>query len=148
MRKSDKMPGGGGPFEARRFGQQTTANGSRSTKNGPDGCLLGECRTMDGTQDIYADGIGEITLTGGMVRIDLVSLSAQEKDSEGRPRLEFRKRIVLPPEGFLRSFSAMEDLVRQLVDAGLIKRRDAGEVGVPTVSGNGSASRPVATPNF
>ncbi|MBL8891712.1 MAG: hypothetical protein JNL67_17160 [Planctomycetaceae bacterium] len=104
---------------------------------------------MDGMQDVYADGIGEITLTGGMVRIDLVSLSAKEKDSEGRPRLEFRKRIVLPPEGFLRSFSAMEDLVKQLVDAGLIKRREGGEGGVPTVSGNGSAGRPApVSPNF
>lgn len=103
---------------------------------------------MDGMQDVYADGIGEITLTGGMVRIDLVSLSAKEKDAEGRPRLEFRKRVVLPPEGFLRSFSAMEDLVKQLVDAGLIKRRE-GEAAVPSVPGNGSVNRPApVSPNF
>lgn len=104
---------------------------------------------MDGMQDVYADGIGEITLTGGMVRIDLVSLSAKEKDAEGRPRLEFRKRVVLPPEGFLRSFSAMEDLVKQLVDAGLIKRREAGELPVTGVGGNGIADRPAPiSPNF
>jgi hypothetical protein len=104
---------------------------------------------MDGMQDVYADGIGEITLTGGMVRIDLVSLSAKEKDAEGRPKLEFRKRVVLPPEGFLRSFSAMEDLVKQLVDAGLIKRREAGEIAATGVVGNGAASRPASiSPNF
>jgi hypothetical protein len=104
---------------------------------------------MDSLQDVYADGIGEITLTGGMVRIDLVSLSAKERDAEGRPRLEFRKRIVLPPEGFLRSFSAMEDLVKQLVDAGLIKRREAGEAGGSIDAGNGAAGlqRPIS-PNF
>lgn len=100
-------------------------------------------------QDVYADGIGEITLTGGMVRIDLVSLSAKEKDSEGRPKLEFRKRIVLPPEGFLRSFSAMEDLVKQLVDAGLIKRRDGGEGGQGTeVQASASGATPPSSPNF
>jgi hypothetical protein len=105
--------------------------------------------TMDGMQDVYADGIGEITLTGGMVRIDLVSLSAQNKDAEGRPRLEFRKRIVLPPEGFLRSFSAMEDLVKQLVEAGLIKRREAGDAAPSMVTGNGAASvPPPVSPNF
>ncbi len=104
---------------------------------------------MDGMQDVYADGIGEITLTGGMVRIDLVSLSAQNKDAEGRPRLEFRKRIVLPPEGFLRSFSAMEDLVKQLVEAGLIKRREAGDAGPTMATGNGAASAPPpVSPNF
>lgn len=104
---------------------------------------------MDGMQDVYADGIGEITLTGGMVRIDLVSLSAQSKDAEGRPRLEFRKRIVLPPEGFLRSFTAMEDLVKQLVDAGLIKRREPGDAAPSMATGNGAASiSPPVSPNF
>jgi len=104
---------------------------------------------MDSLQDVYADGIGEITLTGGMVRIDLVSLSAKERDAEGRPRLEFRKRVVLPPEGFLRSFSAMEDLVKQLVDAGLIKRREPGDAGSIAETGNGALGmqRPVS-PNF
>ena len=101
---------------------------------------------MDGMQDVYADGIGEITLTGGMVRIDLVSLSAKERDAEGRPKLEFRKRVVLPPEGFLRSFSAMEDLVKQLVDAGLIKRREGRETPNPVASGS-TSSAPVS-PNF
>lgn len=101
---------------------------------------------MDGLQDVYADGIGEITLTGGMVRIDLVSLSAHEKDSEGRPKLEFRKRVVLPPEGFLRSFSAMEDLVKQLVEAGLIKRRE-GENAAPSAAATPPADSP-SSPNF
>lgn len=101
---------------------------------------------MDELQDVYADGIGEITLTGGMVRIDLVSLSAKEKDSEGRPKLEFRKRVVLPPEGFLRSFSAMEDLVKQLVDAGLIKRREGGAPEVKDATA--SASSTPSSPNF
>ena len=101
---------------------------------------------MDGLQDVYAYGIGEITLTGGMVRIDLVSLSAREKDSEGRPKLEFRKRVVLPPEGFLRSFSAMEDLVKQLVDAGLIKRKE-GENAAPSAAATPPAGSP-SSPNF
>lgn len=102
---------------------------------------------MEQLQDVYADGIGEITLTGGMVRIDLVSLSASEKDAEGRPKLEFRKRVVLPPEGFLRSFSAMEDLVKQLVEAGLIKRRE-GEGGAAATTAAATPSNPPSSPNF
>jgi hypothetical protein len=102
---------------------------------------------MDNRQDVYADGIGEITLTGGMVRIDLVSLSAKERDAEGRPKLEFRQRIVMPPEGFLRSFSAMEDLVKQLVDAGLIKRRDQEEIR-GNANSNPTQAAPPVSPNF
>jgi len=34
----------------------------------------------------------------------------------------------MPPDGFLRSFSAMENLVKQLIDAGLVKPRDGEQV--------------------
>lgn len=76
------------------------------------------------SQDIFADGIGEITLSGGMVRMDLVTLQGSQSNSEEKPKLEFSQRVIMPPDGFLRSFSAMENLVKQLVDAGLVKPRD------------------------
>ena len=74
-------------------------------------------------QDFFTDGIGEITLSGGMVRMDLVTLVGSNKDG-AKPTLEVKQRIVMPPDGFLRSFSAMENLVKQLIDAGLVKPRD------------------------
>jgi hypothetical protein len=100
---------------------------------------------MSGTRDFFADGIGEITLSGGMVRMDLVTLVGSQNNPENKPRLELSRRIVMPPDGFLRSFSAMENLVKQLIDAGLVKPRD-GEQPVPT-------EKPVAdkgakSPNF
>lgn len=81
------------------------------------------------SKDIFADGIGEITLSGGMVRMDLVNLVGSQKDSENKPKLEFSQRIVMPPDGFLRSFSAMENLVKQLIEAGLVKPRDGEKIG-------------------
>ena len=83
---------------------------------------------MSESKDIFADGIGEITLAGGMVRMDLVNLVGSQKDSEKKPKLEFSQRIVMPPDGFLRSFSAMENLVKQLIEAGLVKPRDGEKV--------------------
>ncbi len=76
------------------------------------------------SKDIFADGIGEITLSGGMVRMDLVTLTGSQSNSEEKPKLEFSQRVIMPPDGFLRSFSAMENLVKQLIDAGLVKPRD------------------------
>jgi hypothetical protein len=78
-------------------------------------------------EGIFADGIGEITLSGGMVRLDLVTLVGSQNDESNKPRLEFSQRIVMPPDGFLRSFSAMENLVKQLVDAGLVKAREGAD---------------------
>jgi len=74
-------------------------------------------------EEFYADSIGEITLSGGMVRMDLVSLTGKKGEAGNEPRLEANRRIVMPPEGFLRSFGAMENLVKQLVDKGLLKTR-------------------------
>lgn len=94
--------------------------------------------------EIYADTMGEITLSGGMVRIDLVSLagSSQPKVEGEKPKLEPRMRVIMSPDGFLRSFGAMENLVKQLVDAGLVKQRDGQVV---TKEGAGDSAK---SPNF
>jgi len=100
---------------------------------------------MTETRDFFADGIGEITLSGGMVRMDLVTLVGSQNNPENKPRLELSRRIVMPPDGFLRSFSAMENLVKQLIDAGLVKPREGEQAG--------STEKPVVdsgakSPNF
>jgi hypothetical protein len=104
---------------------------------------------MDSNTEIFADGVGEITLAGGMVRMDLVSLVGSQRDKEDPPKMRFKARVIMPPDGFLRSFAAMESLVQQLVKAGLVKRR---EDGVTTeTSGIGDRTlppEPPKSPNF
>ncbi len=97
---------------------------------------------MEKSQEIFADGIGEIVLSGGMVRMDLVALAGAQRDKDDKPKLEFRQRVVMPPDGFLRSFSAMEDLVRQLVDAGLVKPRDGSTVATGPAKGGDKPTSP------
>lgn len=96
--------------------------------------------------EMYADGIGEITLSGGMVRMDLFTLVGSQKDPENKPRLEFSQRIVMPPDGFLRSFSAMENLVKQLIDAGLVKTREGEDA--PVVADKPAGGDAPKSPNF
>jgi hypothetical protein len=98
---------------------------------------------MSVNREIFADGVGEITLSGGMVRLDLVSLVGSQNDENNKPRLEAFQRIVMPPDGFLRSFSAMENLVKQLIDAGLVQSREGGGM----VQSNTSPSS-AKSPNF
>lgn len=100
---------------------------------------------MSDNREFYADGIGEITLSGGMVRMDLVTLQGSQKDSENKPKLEFSQRVIMPPDGFLRSFSAMENLVKQLIDAGLVKPRDGEKPANTSQSGETSKAN---SPNF
>jgi len=104
---------------------------------------------MSDQQEIYADGVGEITLSGGMVRMDLFTVTGKG-DEENQPKIRVNQRIIFPPDGFLRSFSAMEDLVKKLVDAGIIKRKDeaAGGGNSTIEAGSSAPNSPPKSPNF
>ena len=77
--------------------------------------------------DLFVDGVSDISMVNGMVRVDLFSFSATEKGADGSPQPEFRQRIVLSPAGFLETFGAMQGMVQRLQDAGLIRRKDDEE---------------------
>lgn len=92
--------------------------------------------------ELFVDGIGEIGMMGGVVRVDLVSLSTQQRDAEGKPSMVFRQRLILPPEGFLRMFTTMQGLLNRLEEAGVVKRVS----GEPTVVAETQAAP--SSPNF
>ena len=79
--------------------------------------------------DIFIDGIENIVLSQGMVRMDLVrsvSLS-RERDKSGKPVVESSQRIVMTPQGFLRTHGAMERMLNELVGAGVVRGKSEEE---------------------
>lgn len=70
---------------------------------------------------IYCDGISNIALVGGMVRIDLFTLSPNAKDKNGRPAVQFLTQLVMPPDSFLQGLGAMQNLVHQLKEKGVVR---------------------------
>ena len=72
--------------------------------------------------ELYADGISEITVTNAIVRIDLMSLSATEKDEKGNPKAVFRQRIIMPVDAFANAVELMQKALGGLVEAGTIRR--------------------------
>lgn len=70
--------------------------------------------------EIYADGVGEITVTGNIVRIDLVSLSPTQRDASNKPIAEFRQRIIMPVEAFANTAELMKKVLAGLVEAGAV----------------------------
>jgi hypothetical protein len=51
----------------------------------------------------FADGIGRIAIIDGIVRLDLISHSATETDSAGKPKPVFAHRVVMGIDQFLRA---------------------------------------------
>jgi hypothetical protein len=64
---------------------------------------------------IFSDGIGTISIIGGIVRIDFVVLSPTEKESNGQPKAIFQQQLVMGAEAFLRSTEKMQGAAQALV---------------------------------
>jgi len=60
-------------------------------------------------QQIFADGIGQVTIIGGAVRLDFVAFSATEKDPKGQPAAVFSHRVVMSLEGFMQSAAKLQE---------------------------------------
>jgi hypothetical protein len=74
--------------------------------------------------EVYSDGVGEITVSGTVVRVDLVSLSPTERDTSNNPKSVFRQRLIFSVEGFANSLQVMHKALQGLMDAGMIKRAE------------------------
>ncbi|MCF1744285.1 hypothetical protein [Paradevosia shaoguanensis] len=102
--------------------------------------------------ELYADGVGEITVTGSIVRINLVSLSPTEKDEHGNPRAVFRQRIVMPVDAFANAVDLMQKAQAGLVEAGAIRRLNdlmsKADEAAPQVETSAAPPAPNASPNF
>lgn len=77
---------------------------------------------MADKKEVFADGIGQIHFAGGMVRYDFITLQPQEDGKAPTP--EATLRIIMPPQGFLNSFNAMQQLIDKLVEAGIIQKNE------------------------
>ena len=65
-------------------------------------------------QQVFADGIGRISVIGGVVRLDLMTYSATETDAKGQPRPIVTQRIIMGTDGFLRSSEKILEAVQAL----------------------------------
>ena len=63
---------------------------------------------------IFCDGIGRISVIGGVVRLDLFTYSPSETDANGQPRPILSHRIVMGMEGFVRSSEKVLDAMQQI----------------------------------
>jgi len=74
--------------------------------------------------EIFADSIGEITVSGTTVRVDLMTLSLTDKDEGGRLKSTFGQRVIFPIEGFAHATEAMYQMREQLIQRGALKRTE------------------------
>lgn len=101
--------------------------------------------------ELFTDGVGEITVSGTIVRVDLVSLSPTERDADNTPKRVFRQRLVFSVEGFANSVELMQRALQGLIEAGALTRTRSGRPAAPRGGEPVAAIAEVpanASPNF
>lgn len=71
--------------------------------------------------DIYADGIGNIHVTGNLVRFDLITLQPNLQSENGQPVYNMNQRLVMPLEAFVQAFVLQDSVMKKLVESGVVK---------------------------
>jgi len=106
--------------------------------------------------ELYADGVGEITVGGTVVRVDLVSLSPTERDASNVPKSVFRQRLIFSVEGFANAVDLMQKALQGLVESGAVIPAQRRMPAVTPVASPGIEPAPAteksrtanASPNF
>lgn len=65
-------------------------------------------------QQIFTDGIGKISVIGGVVRLDFVVYSPTDADANGRPRQMFTHQVLMGVDAFMRASQQCAESARQL----------------------------------
>ena len=65
-------------------------------------------------QQFFSDGIGKISVIGGVVRLDFMIYSPADTDANGRPRQVFSHQVLMGVDAFVRASQQCADSVRQL----------------------------------
>lgn len=89
---------------------------------------------------IFVDGMANVKMTSGVVLMEFFN----NRHQNGGVVPESCGEIAMSQQAFLQAYSAMDDLLKKMIDAGLVRRSSDG-------SADNAAVKPVsesASPNF
>ncbi|WP_155976361.1 hypothetical protein [Novispirillum itersonii] len=95
---------------------------------------------------IFADGTTDISITGGVVRIDFFHYGTGQ-GPDGKTEREFSHRLLMSAEGFLQMYTAADEVIRILLERGLIQRAPRDGATVVSAPAAAAPATPVS-PNF
>ena len=82
-------------------------------------------------QYIYADGVENVSLAGGMVRLDLFHYDGEPSEGQRELPHEVTQQLVLPAAAFMRAFESMQRFVAELEKNGVVHRNAPAPIPTP-----------------
>jgi hypothetical protein len=80
---------------------------------------------MANQNQTFIDGVGEVRLSEGVIRMDLLAMSPTGRDQDGNPVPEFVEQLVMSPRAFMRLVGALSQTLQGMEDKGLISRGES-----------------------
>lgn len=81
---------------------------------------------MKAEEQLFVDGTMDVAIQNGVVRIDFFTFAPVRAEGETAER-EFQQRLIMPLPAFAQTFGAMERMMKELMDRGVVSRKDAEE---------------------
>ena len=75
----------------------------------------------------FIDGMETVSLTDGMIRMELYNVLVSRKSSSEPNQHEICEELIMTPQSFMKIFSTMENLVQKLEEAGIISRKETAQ---------------------
>ena len=76
-------------------------------------------------EDKFFDGVGNIAVQGAVARVELTRVVKLNAEAGKAPAQEVDMRLVLPLDALLRMHQALGQIVGQMEEKGVVKKRDA-----------------------
>ena len=78
-------------------------------------------------KQIYIDGVNDVALIGGNVRMELVSFALDPDSDPQNPPFDTTARLVMSPDAMLRLYSSLKGLLDRMQERGVITREGLDE---------------------
>ena len=80
--------------------------------------------------DKFFDGVGNIAVQGAVARVELTRVVQLNGEAGKAPAQEVDMRLVLPLDALLRMYQALGQIVGQMEDKGVVRKRASPEENV------------------
>ena len=74
--------------------------------------------------EIFADGISNIHITGNLARLDLVTHQPHLKGENGEQVFSTNHRLILPLDAFMKMFQLQQETVQKMIETGILKKEE------------------------
>lgn len=75
-------------------------------------------------ETIYADQVTNISIHGGVVRLELATVDELPKKQDDPIKMRISHHLVLPLEAFLKAFDIQQAIVNKLLQDGVLKKKE------------------------